>query len=683
MEFQKEKEVLSFIENIVLNAEKHFDAEKNIKITSVAPKEKRINLYCDNLYSRSEERICDSETIPEIYEETDKLIEKYCEEMGISQYFSELDRSLPQEVIEKVADAIKNGKLSNETRKLYEEYLHKYELYKEHAGTHTLSRTNEIMLNNEKLESTEEIIKYFINNSMEINEEKYVVDLSKRNISYFAQDRLLKSMYGGIPEIPDDDIKILKEYKQHLSSKYIEVLRGGMIPSDLSERVDSLLKLDEILKKFPEISDNIRVYRVGEGIGKSRTDGDKVLYSQVISTSTSREIEEIIGQRKILYQRDLEKGTKAIPLDLVLPLFNVGKAAQVSENELLLLPCTYEVRNLGENIVEMKNAKDINIDELLEIRLEEIKNKLQNKEEYRKELFERSNEENKYNNPSRKQEKLQDLFRKIEEGGKLEILKEQDKKIKKDKLQYDSDVHGKNHTRKVDFFALVLAQKMALNKRDTEILLTAVQNHDIGRVNDYEDTEHGSNSIKKVIEEDQERFENYTEEEVELIKFIISEHSKSSSENKRDLEKNVPEDRRQRYKILLDCMKDADKLDRVRISDLDPRRLALEESKTLVSAAYEANKYLPNILDTYDDEQLKQVESELEKVKRHKEQKFEKYRNKTEIEKEKTNDESDFIRKKFMDESEEKGILSKIAQVPQKIRNKLQEKMKGKKENGR
>ena len=153
MEFQKEKEVLSFIENIVLNAEKHFDAEKNIKITSVAPKEKRINLYCDNLYSRSEERICDSETIPEIYEETDKLIEKYCEEMGISQYFSELDRSLPQEVIEKVADAIKNGKLSNETRKLYEEYLHKYELYKEHAGTHTLSRTNEIMLNNEKLES--------------------------------------------------------------------------------------------------------------------------------------------------------------------------------------------------------------------------------------------------------------------------------------------------------------------------------------------------------------------------------------------------------------------------------------------------------------------------------------------------------------------------------------------------
>ena len=95
-------------------------------------------------------------------------------------------------------------------------------------------------------------------------------------------------------------------------------------------------------------------------------------------------------------------------------------------------------------------------------------------------------------------------------------------------------------------------------------------------------------------------------------------------------------------------MKDADKLDRVRISDLDPRRLALEESKTLVSAAYEANKYLPNILDTYDDEQLQQVESELEKVKRHKEQKFEKYRNKTEIEKEKTNDESDFIRKKFL-----------------------------------
>lgn len=679
VDFQSINEVIQFIENIVLNAEKHLVEGKKTEITSVASEEKNIKLYynyIDEYMDKPEIFPVIESDVPELHDDMNKLVDKYEKDTCL---YSGLRGCKPQDIIEIIE--FEKEQLSEETIIRYEEYLKKYELYKKNDGAHKLSTTKEIMINGERLKSTEELIKYFRDISTEISGEKEIIDLSKRNISFFEQDRVLKSLYGEIPQIPEDDIRILSEYKLN-PDEYVEILRGSKIPIDLSERVDSILKLDEIFKKFPELPENVRVYRVGKGVGKSRNDGDKVLYSQVISTSTSTEIKEIFSG-EIFYQRDLEKGSKALPLDLILPLFNVGKAAGISENELFLLPCTYEVHNLSENVVEMRNAKEINIDELLEMRLEEMKNKLQNKGEHRHELLEQAKKDNVYDNPSIKQEKLEDLFNEIEESGKLEVLKEQDKKIKKDNLQYDSNVHGKNHTRKVNFFALAIAQKIGLTERDTEILLTAVQNHDIGRKNDYEDTEHGSNSVKRIIKEDKGRFENYTEEEVELIEFIISEHSKPSNENKRDLEENVPEDKRQRYKLLLDCMKDADKLDRVRIGDLDPSRLSLKESKTLVSAAYEANKYLPSILDTYDDEQLLQVESELEKVKRHKEQKFEKYEIKKDKENEKIEDESDFIRKKFMAESEKKGILSKIVQSYHKLRNKIQVIMKGIREDGR
>lgn len=219
---------------------------------------------------------------------------------------------------------------------------------------------------------------------------------------------------------------------------------------------------------------------------------------------------------------------------------------------------------------------------------------------------------------------------------------------------------------------------MKLDEKDTEILLTAVQNHDIGRKNDYENKEHGAMSIDKAMKEAPDRFENFTSEEKETIKFIILEHSKSSKENEENLQTIMPDEKRQKYKLLLDCMKDADKLDRVRINDLNPSRLALKESQALVGAAYEANENLPNILEVLDDEILYNIETEINKVRQHQKLTFEKYETKQSKEVQKEEDISDIIMKKFISESKEKGILSKISQIPKMIKNRLQEKMKGK-----
>lgn len=330
-------------------------------------------------------------------------------------------------IVDKIKEELEGKELSIEIKEKYEEFINKYDLYKEYTGTIIPSKPNEIMINGEKLRNTEDILKDFKNQSEEKGKDDVKIDLSQKNFSNFTQDRILKSIYGEMPEIPEEDIKILKEYKQHLSVKYNNMLRGKIQLTDLSETVESILQLDKIFKKFPENPANINVYRVGNGVGKSRNDGDKVLYSQVISTSTSKDIGQFFNAN-ILYQRELQKGEKAIPLDLVLPYFNVGKAAQSSECELLLQPCTYEVENLDSNVVKMKNAKEINVDELLEKRLEEIKNKLQNKDEYIQYLCEQAKSENKYDNSNVKQEKLQDLFTELEKNNKLEILKEKDKK---------------------------------------------------------------------------------------------------------------------------------------------------------------------------------------------------------------------------------------------------------------
>ena len=75
----------------------------------------------------------------------------------------------------------------------------------------------------------------------------------------------------------------------------------------------------------------------------------------------------------------------------------------------------------------------------------------------------------------------------------------------------------------------------------------------------------------------------------------------------------MPEELRQRYSLILDVFKDADKLDRVRLDPkgeypregLDSSRLSLESSKKLEGVAYEAYNKLLEILDI---EQQKQAE---------------------------------------------------------------------------
>lgn len=98
-------------------------------------------------------------------------------------------------------------------------------------------------------------------------------------------------------------------------------------------------------------------------------------------------------------------------------------------------------------------------------------------------------------------------------------LLESDKKIIDDIEQYDSRLHGASHTRRVNFYAQLLMNDHGIEGRDREIILVAVQNHDIGRRNDREDKEHGALSFEKAMK--LEKFKEFSEQEQQIIKFII------------------------------------------------------------------------------------------------------------------------------------------------------------------
>ena len=235
---------------------------------------------------------------------------------------------------------------------------------------------------------------------------------------------------------------------------------------------------------------------------------------------------------------------------------------------------------------------------------------------------------------------LRDMLKKLKDEGGLSTILDRDLEIKQDDMQYNSSIHGALHTRRVSFLAAAI---MNLEKYqdtyDRDLIFESIKHHDIGRENDEEDELHGKKSTIKLIM-NEERLARFDEEERQFIQFLITHHSIGSMRNSYDL-LQLPRDVRGRYWKALDILKDADKLDRVRLDPygeylhegLDPERLALHSSKKIEGLAYETYDKLIEILDIeeeiYDidtyfsllqqrkgiEEKEKQIEAQREKCK--------------------------------------------------------------------
>lgn len=173
------------------------------------------------------------------------------------------------------------------------------------------------------------------------------------------------------------------------------------------------------------------------------------------------------------------------------------------------------------------------------------------------------------------------------------------------------DVHGISHIERVLKLSLTLInylgrEKLSLN--DLLIVGLSAVYHDIGRVNDDVDFEHGNQAVVKLKElKLLEKFltkynliEKFHEDNDNLLTlhFIIANHNvgdKYAQAVLNDSDINNKEHAWFLYCILCD----SDNLDRVRLGDLDIRFLRLIESLEIVDYAFYLLRNLEEILQKY------------------------------------------------------------------------------------
>ncbi len=152
-------------------------------------------------------------------------------------------------------------------------------------------------------------------------------------------------------------------------------------------------------------------------------------------------------------------------------------------------------------------------------------------------------------------------------------------------LLYDSEIHGLKHNIRVSIYTLLIVNQGNYSKEDLQILLEAAKYHDTGRINDKDDLAHGKRSS------DMMSFlsNRYSDVDMNYLKSIVEAHSIPDA--KRDIiAKKNKLDNIGRYHKLLNVLKDADALDRVRTADLDVTFLRTEKGKDLEPFAKELYK---------------------------------------------------------------------------------------------
>lgn len=157
------------------------------------------------------------------------------------------------------------------------------------------------------------------------------------------------------------------------------------------------------------------------------------------------------------------------------------------------------------------------------------------------------------------------------------IFSSQASKITPDLFKSPRSVHGVDHCTRVLLHACYLSDQLSLGPSDIRILTIAAVYHDIGRIDDSEDEDHGYRSWEKL-----KHLKLYTpdsKEEENTVKFIIENHCIADLDGASNLSEYAIADK-ERALYLYKIFKDADGLDRVRLGDLDIDYLRTPVAKT-------------------------------------------------------------------------------------------------------
>lgn len=163
------------------------------------------------------------------------------------------------------------------------------------------------------------------------------------------------------------------------------------------------------------------------------------------------------------------------------------------------------------------------------------------------------------------------------------------KQLKIEKL-YKSDIHGQDHVERVCILAAYLGIQLGISMHMFELCLEAAKYHDIGRCNDAEDRLHGYRGSKDI----HECCGEFCEWDCEMIAAVVEAHSLLDDEAEQVFDKYelLKSSDFEMYLQILNIVKDADALDRFRLTDhsLKVDYLRVPESLSVIQAACEVNQ---------------------------------------------------------------------------------------------
>lgn len=138
-------------------------------------------------------------------------------------------------------------------------------------------------------------------------------------------------------------------------------------------------------------------------------------------------------------------------------------------------------------------------------------------------------------------------------------------------LSHDSEIHGIDHMTRVFILQELICDKLEKNGTmvDRDVTRWAAITHDVGRVDDGLDLEHGRRSAGWIHKHLNEKM---SPELMDKVTYTVHWHVPS-------------DDQAPVMTTELQVLKDADALDRVRLGDLDPTYLRTSVSAGLISLA--------------------------------------------------------------------------------------------------
>ena len=148
-----------------------------------------------------------------------------------------------------------------------------------------------------------------------------------------------------------------------------------------------------------------------------------------------------------------------------------------------------------------------------------------------------------------------------------------------------SRLHGVRHTQRVHVHAQRLAADIGWGDADTRLVLLAALWHDIGRTNDADDPGHGSASAVRA--EALGLTAPLSRSDAGIVRFAVTFHSRADAAALRS-SRGLPRARAERALRVLWLLKDADALDRVRLTPgeaADARCLRHPETAALLPFA--------------------------------------------------------------------------------------------------